>query len=150
MKRKISLVEPLEGEDFYVYSSDIKDGAIASTEWDMEDNSYTVWTKVEVVKELEVHIQVHFLLQPDGSPKYVSGGDMRAINRLSYMYQILILEPCSDYKTYDQDVMYKDSGIGTTNGDMYSYHTIEEGKTTYQTGSIEWDILTTLDYTSIL
>jgi hypothetical protein len=150
---KIHIVSDTKtNEQFIVNDYDIKGGLIKTKHWSYDDCSEGfmehVSRDIKVEYTFLVNITAEFAITPDGINAYTSNRGFRSVNGLMYFYSVVIVESFSDHSLYESNLVHSESGIKTTNHDMYSYHLNEPFR--YLNSQILYEVENGLDFKQIL
>ncbi len=141
-----------DGLSRIVSSDEIKDGEITIYHYDDEGESYQDKVPVTIKSTFLAIIHTEFIRndKKDGplNAYYMSGG-FGQVNRLAYAYSVSIIDiSSSSYQLYESNCIWSDSGIKSTQFDMYSYH-VNEPQQEYLEWRLDWEVWESLNLTQI-
>ena len=143
-----------EGQQVIVRDDQLRDDKLSVRHCcdDEYHSYYDEWVSVEIDRSYLVQITAEFIMNPKDkykSPMYRSGG-CQMVNRLAYTYSVNIIEHFGSWTLYPDEPIYSKTGIGTTNFNMYSYHTMNGTETVYDNSRLEYEVYCTLELEKIL
>ena len=116
------------------------------------DSYYDEWISVEIDCSYLVQITAQFIMNPQDnykSPMYRYSGAY-STNHLAYTYSVNVIECFKSWTLYTDEPIYSKTGIGTTNFNMYSYHTMNGTEVVYDNSRLEYEVYCKLDLEKIL
>lgn len=119
--------------------------------YDDIDDYYDEYQEVKVLDTFVVMTKGEFIRDTHDSSSLnactMSGG-FGQINRLAYSYSVNIIKGNAKGKLWESDLYYTESGIKSTQFDMYSYH-VNEPKKRYNEDSLDFEVFDSLNLNNI-
>jgi hypothetical protein len=151
MITKIHIVD-CDGLNRIVDDKEIKDGKIKIRHYDEWDDYYIESHPVAIKKTFLVFTNAKFIRNDKKDVElnaYYMWGGFGQVNKLAYCYSVHVIDISnSSYQLYESNCFWSDSGIASTNFNMYSYHD-NEPKQEYQEWRLDYEVFDRLDFNKI-